>query len=144
MDKVKKSRLMEIFDNEPDKPEKVTATFATMLRIYKEYGDLPRNFLAEDQVTLDYARIAKIYWFIVQQDDPSVTEEAILEKLTQANAHKAVPLLSAALSLFIPEELLLAIGSEDDKPDKPVATPAAKDDKGGGKVKNVTKAKNST
>ena len=144
MDKVKKSRLMEIFDDEPDKPEEVTATFATMLRIYKEYGELPRNFLADDQVTLDYARIAKIYWFIVQQDDPSITEEAILKKLTQANAHKAVPLLSAALSLFIPEELREIASSEDDKPDKTADTAAAKDDKGDGKAKNAATAKSST
>ncbi len=145
MKEAKKSRLMEIFDDEPDKPEEVTATFATMKRIYKEYGKLHKNFLAEDGVTLDYDRIAKIYWFIVQQDDPSVTEEDILGKLTQANAHKAIPLLAGALSLFIPEELRSMVTSiEDDEPDKPADTPPAKDDKGGGKAKNLTKAKSST
>lgn len=140
MDKVKRSKLMEIFDDEPDE---VIATFATMKRIYKEYGELPRDFLAEDGVTLDYDRIAKIYWFLVQQDDPSVTEEAIMDKLTQHNVHKAVPLLTTALTLYIPEELLLeAIESEKDKPtvEKDVT---AKDDKGG-KAKNAPKAKSST
>lgn len=111
MEQVNKSKLMAIFD---DQPEEIKASFETMRRIAKEYGGLPESLLEEDGKQLDYAMIAKIYWFLVQQDEPARTEEEIMAKINMGNAHKIIDIINTAITPTIPEELLLMQEAEDE------------------------------
>jgi hypothetical protein len=116
-----KSRLWQILDERPEKPK---ATYRTLRKVQKELGGVPDNLMDESGTMFDFDIIGKMYCWLMQQEDETVTEELVRDKIHMGNIHKVIDVINNA---YVPEiyvELLPEGVSLDTEP--PEKEPEAK------------------
>lgn len=92
-----KSKLWQILDEKPEKPK---ANYKSLQRLQKELGGIPDTFMDESGTMFDFDTLAKMYCWLMQQEDGTVTEEQVKAKIDMGNIHKIIDVINNA---YVPE-----------------------------------------
>ena len=118
-----KSKLLEKLAK---KPERIKAKLSTMAKVESELGGLPDTYMTEDSSNFDFSLIVKMYWWLVQQEDPDVTEDQVSELVHMGNVVEMIDTINKS---YVPDPVPgMLIETEPDSEKSPTKGAKVKND----------------
>jgi len=102
MAKQARNVLQAVLDKKADK---VKATYKTMLKVESELGGIPDSLMNAEGTNFDYDTIAKMYCWLMQQDDEEITLDEVRDSIHMGNIMEMVDIINVAYTPDVPEAL---------------------------------------
>jgi len=132
MAKITPSKVISVL-TQPKKKNK--ANLKTMIKLKERCGGMPTK-LIDDQGNIDFEYIVAVYAILCQQDDPTITEEQVMESLDMENLPDALNLITQMILFEAPSKELQGNGIAPSDENNSQATSKTESDSPEGAEKN--------